>query len=152
MDTSVLLPTLANPKLCAPQSGYNGYPAPFHGLSWAFLPIAGRHRHGLVAAPLGTPLTVGVGLGGLRVLGALRLRHRESEATTPFAAERLTGFIVGPGTVGLLLTSWLVISEILREPTCPDLLGVPACCLVRAGYAAATVEAWLGAGGAGDTM
>ena len=41
--------------------------------------------------------------------------------------ERFTGFVVGLGVVGVLLTSWLVISEIFRESTCPPLFGIPAC-------------------------
>jgi len=56
--------------------------------------------------------------------------------------ERVTGFIVGLGLVGTLLTSWLVVSELFREPTCPSLLGLPACYLVMAAYVAATAGAW----------
>ena len=57
--------------------------------------------------------------------------------------ERLTGFITGLGFAGILLTGWLVLSEIVREPTCPELLGVPACYLVLTGYLAGTAGAWL---------
>ena len=60
----------------------------------------------------------------------------------PISRERLTGFITGVAVVGFLLSAWLVISEVFREPTCPDLLGVPACFVVLAGYAAAAVGAW----------
>jgi hypothetical protein len=56
--------------------------------------------------------------------------------------ERLTGFIVAFGLVGALLTSWLVASELFRQPTCPSLLGIPACYMVLAAYVAATVGAW----------
>ena len=58
-------------------------------------------------------------------------------------SERLTGANLGLGFVGVLLTTWLVLSEIFREPTCPPLFGIPACYLVLAGYVAATVGAWL---------
>lgn len=58
-------------------------------------------------------------------------------------SERLTGANLGLGFVGVLLTSWLVVSEILREPTCPPLFGIPACYLVLAGYVAATIGAWM---------
>ena len=65
-------------------------------------------------------------------------------------SEYLTGFLVGLGLVGVLLTSWLVISELFREPTCPPLLGIPACYLVLAEYVAATVGAWLAGSRVGD--
>ena len=58
-------------------------------------------------------------------------------------SERLTGAIFGLGFVGILLTAWLVFSEIFREPTCPPLLGIPACYLVLAGYVAATIGTWM---------
>jgi hypothetical protein len=57
-------------------------------------------------------------------------------------AERLTGFIVGFGAVGITLTGWLVLSELLREPTCPGLLGMPACYILLGAYVAATCGAW----------
>jgi hypothetical protein len=57
-------------------------------------------------------------------------------------SERLTGANIGLGFVGVLLTTWLVASEIFREPTCPLLFGIPACYLVLAGYIAAAVGAW----------
>ncbi len=57
-------------------------------------------------------------------------------------SERLTGFIVAFGLVGALLTSWLVASELFREPTCPSLFAIPACYMVLAAYVAATVGAW----------
>ena len=57
-------------------------------------------------------------------------------------AERLTGIIVGFAAVGVLLTGWLVLSELFRGSTCPPLLGVPACYVVLAGYVAALVGAW----------
>ncbi len=56
--------------------------------------------------------------------------------------ERLTGIVVGFGFVGLVLSTWLVYSELFREATCPQLLGVPACYLVLAGYVIATIGAW----------
>lgn len=56
--------------------------------------------------------------------------------------ERLTGMIVALGFVGVLLTSWLVASQIFVGPTCPDLLGIPACFMVLAAYVVATVAAW----------
>jgi hypothetical protein len=57
-------------------------------------------------------------------------------------AERLTGINVALAFVGVLLTSWLVIAELFRETTCPDLFGVPACFLVLAAYLATAVGAW----------
>ena len=71
---------------------------------------------------------------------------------TRITGERLTGAIVGLGFVGVLLTAWLVASEIFREPTCPSLLGVPACYLVLAGYAAATGGAWMPGHKVGDAV
>jgi hypothetical protein len=56
--------------------------------------------------------------------------------------ERLTGLNVGLGLAGVLLTSWLVLSHLFREPTCPALIGIPACYLVLAAYLAATIGAW----------
>lgn len=58
------------------------------------------------------------------------------------APERLTGIIIGFAAVGVLLTGWLVLSELFREPTCPQLLGIPACYIVLAGYLAALAGAW----------
>jgi hypothetical protein len=57
--------------------------------------------------------------------------------------ERLTGINIGFAAVGALLTGWLVLSELFVEPTCPELLGIPACYLVLVGYIAALVGAWL---------
>ncbi len=57
-------------------------------------------------------------------------------------SERLIGIIIGFAAVGVLLTGWLVLSELFREPTCPELLGVPACYLVLGGYLAALAGAW----------
>jgi len=74
--------------------------------------------------------------------------------------ERLSGMIVGMGLTSIILVLWLVVSQIFIRPTCPDLLGIPACFLVLAAYVAATGAAWfpasrratvvfyLGAGGA----
>ena len=59
-----------------------------------------------------------------------------------FTLERLTGIIVGFAAVGAMLTGWLVLSELVREPTCPPLLGIPACYVVLAGYLAALAGAW----------
>lgn len=59
------------------------------------------------------------------------------------SSERITGFIVGLGFTAALLTGWLVLAELFHGPTCPHLLGVPACYLVLAGYLAATAGAWL---------
>ena len=64
--------------------------------------------------------------------------------------ERLTGILVGFAAVGTLLSTWLVVSELFREPTCPPLLGIPACYLVLAAYAAATIGAWCADTRAGD--
>jgi hypothetical protein len=58
-------------------------------------------------------------------------------------SERLTGINIGFAAVGALLTGWLVLSELFVEPTCPELLGIPACYLVLVGYIAALVGAWL---------
>jgi len=57
-------------------------------------------------------------------------------------AGRLTGIIVGFGAVGIALTGWLVLSELFREPTCPSLLGIPACYILLGAYVAATGGAW----------
>jgi hypothetical protein len=56
--------------------------------------------------------------------------------------ERLTGVIVGMGFIGVLLTAWLVFSQLFRGPTCPDLLGIPACFAVLGAYVLATGAAW----------
>ena len=58
------------------------------------------------------------------------------------SAERLTGFSLGFAAVGVVLTGWLVISELLVEPTCPELVGIPACTIVLGGYLAALAGAW----------
>ena len=63
--------------------------------------------------------------------------------------ERLTGAIVGLGFVGVMLSGWLVVSELAREPTCPTLFGVPACFFVFVAYVAVTLGAWM-SGPAGD--
>jgi hypothetical protein len=42
-----------------------------------------------------------------------------------------------------MLTGWLVLSELFRAPTCPLLLGIPACYIVLAGYVAALAGAWI---------
>ncbi len=65
--------------------------------------------------------------------------------------ERVTGFMSGLGLAGVLLTGWLVASEISRGSTCPHLLGLPACYIVFAGYVMATVGAWW-SGPAADTL
>lgn len=67
-------------------------------------------------------------------------------------SERLTGLIVGLGVVGVVLTSWLVASEVFRRPTCPPLLGIPACYLVVVAYGAATIGAWRGRQGVGELL
>jgi hypothetical protein len=67
-------------------------------------------------------------------------------------SERLTGVIVGFAAVGVLLTGWLVLSELFREPTCPELIGVPACYVVLAGYLAALVGAWFPGTKRGDAV
>lgn len=67
-------------------------------------------------------------------------------------SERLSGFLVGLGFVGVLLTSWLVLSELFVKPTCPPLIGIPACYLVLMGYALATVGAWLAGEKVGDVL
>lgn len=61
---------------------------------------------------------------------------------TRLTSERIVGFNFSLASVGVLLTSWLVISEMFREPTCPKLLGVPACYLVLIAYLAAAIGAW----------
>ena len=53
-------------------------------------------------------------------------------------AEHTTGFLVGLGFVGVILASWLVVSETFIRPTCPLLFGVPACYFVLAAYVLAT--------------
>lgn len=64
-------------------------------------------------------------------------------------SERLIGVNVALAFVGVLLTSWLVISELFREPTCPKLFGIPACYLVLIAYLAAAIGAWNADSGAG---
>ena len=66
--------------------------------------------------------------------------------------ERLTGFNVGLGFVGVLLTGWLVVSELFRGPTCPALIGIPACYIVLAAYLGATVGAWFSSTTAGSAL
>jgi hypothetical protein len=66
--------------------------------------------------------------------------------------ERLTGFNIGLGFVGVLLTGWLAISELFRGPTCPTLIGVPACYIVLAAYLGATVGAWFSGTTAGNAL
>jgi hypothetical protein len=66
------------------------------------------------------------------------------------SSERVTGFIVGLGFTGLLLTGWLVLSELFEGPTCPHLFGVPACYLVLLGYLLGVAGAWLFRTRAGD--
>lgn len=56
--------------------------------------------------------------------------------------ERLTGMIVGMGLIAIMLVLWLVVSQIFIGPTCPDLLGIPACFAVLAAYVIATGAAW----------
>ena len=58
-------------------------------------------------------------------------------------SERLTGINIGFAAVGVLLTGWLVLSELFGQPTCPELIGVPACYIVLAGYLAALTGAWV---------
>ena len=58
-------------------------------------------------------------------------------------AERLSGINVGFAAVGVLLTGWLVLAELFLAPTCPPLLGVPACYVVLVGYLVALAGAWL---------
>lgn len=56
--------------------------------------------------------------------------------------ERLTGMIVGMGLIAIMLVLWLVVSQIFIGPTCPNLLGIPACFAVLAAYVIATGAAW----------
>ena len=56
-------------------------------------------------------------------------------------AEQMTGFLVGLGSVGIMLASWLVVSETFIRPTCPLLLGLPACYIVLVAYLLATLGA-----------
>ena len=58
-------------------------------------------------------------------------------------AERLSGIIIGFAAVGLILTGWLVLSELLREPTCPELLGIPACYALLLAYLVTLAGAWM---------
>lgn len=57
-------------------------------------------------------------------------------------SERIIGFNFSLASVGVLLTAWLAISELFREPTCPKLFGIPACYLVLIAYLAAAIGAW----------
>lgn len=68
------------------------------------------------------------------------------------SSERLVGLIVGLAFTGALLTLWLVASELFREPTCPPLLGIPACYLVLAAYGMAAVGGWRLAQPAGERV
>lgn len=69
-------------------------------------------------------------------------RERFRKNIVLVSRERLTGVIVGMGCIGVLLTAWLVISQLFRGPTCPDLFGIPACFAVLGGYVLATGAAW----------
>jgi hypothetical protein len=73
-------------------------------------------------------------------------------ALSAVSAERLTGFNVGLGFVGVLLTSWLVVSHVLLEPICPTLIGIPACYVLVPAYLAATVGAWRADTSAGSSV
>ena len=66
--------------------------------------------------------------------------------------ERLVGITLGLGLAGVILTSWLVISGLFREPTCPTLLGIPACFILLGAYVAAVAGAWLSGSRAGDGL
>lgn len=55
--------------------------------------------------------------------------------------ERLTGVIIGMGLVAIILSTWLVYSQLFIRPTCPALFGTPACYFVLACYIVATVAA-----------
>lgn len=57
-------------------------------------------------------------------------------------SERIVGINFALASVGVLLTAWLVASEVFRQPTCPPLLGIPACHLVLIAYLAAAIGAW----------
>ncbi len=61
---------------------------------------------------------------------------------TRLKSERIVGFNFSLASVGVLLTSWLVISELFRDPTCPKLFGIPACYLVLIAYLSAAIGAW----------
>lgn len=71
---------------------------------------------------------------------------------TRVTGERLVGLLVGVGLIGILLSAWLVVSQVFIGPTCPPLFGIPACWLVVAGYALATVGAWLSGERVGDVL
>lgn len=58
------------------------------------------------------------------------------------STERLTGINIGFAVAGALLAGWLVLSELFREPTCPELFGIPACFIVLPGYLLALAGAW----------
>lgn len=60
--------------------------------------------------------------------------------------------IVGMGIVGTLLVLWLVVSQIFIRPTCPDLLGIPACYAVLSAYVIATIAAWYPESRAGTVL
>jgi hypothetical protein len=66
--------------------------------------------------------------------------------------ERLVGIQVGFGVIGILLTAWLVVSQVFVRPTCPPLVGIPACWFVLAGYVSATMGAWLAGERVGDVL
>ena len=68
------------------------------------------------------------------------------------SSERIVGIHVALASVGALLTSWLVFSELFREPTCPELLGIPACYLVLIAYVTAAIGAWSTGSRSGRTM
>lgn len=66
--------------------------------------------------------------------------------------ERLTGTLVGVASIGILLSAWLVVSQLFIGPTCPPLFGIPACMFVVAGYTLATIGAWLDGERIGDGL
>lgn len=68
------------------------------------------------------------------------------------SSERIVGINFALASVGVLLTAWLVASELLRQPTCPLLLGIPACYLVLIAYLTAAIGAWNNGSRSGHTM
>ena len=71
---------------------------------------------------------------------------------TRVTSERLVGVLVGVGSIGILLSAWLVVSQVFIGPTCPPLFGIPACWFVVAGYTLATIGAWLAGERIGDVL
>jgi len=71
---------------------------------------------------------------------------------TRVTSERLAGVLVGVGAIGILLSAWLVVSQVFIGPTCPPLFGIPACWFVVAGYTLATIGAWLAGERIGDVL